>query len=442
MKKHLKIGKVFFLKSAFITGVLFPFIQLSICMLNVFLDDKKSKLNYSHPIINFKDKRKNVMSKIIPYKNIKYYTFAENKDFQLESGEFFGPITVAYETFGTLNEDKSNAILIFHALTGDSHVTSSHDDDDSTPGWWDSLVGRGKEVDTNKYFVICANLLGGCMGATGPSSINPQTNKPYGSSFPFISVNDMANVQKRLIDSLGITQLKCVIGGSLGGMATVSMMTNYPDIARSFIVIASAYKTSSQIMAFYEVGRNAILADPYYHGGDYYNQEHQPERGLGIARMVAHITYLSTTGMEHKFGRMIQENVINEKLSYSRFGPMFAIESYLRHQSKKFIARFDANSYLYLTKAMDMYDLTQGGEKTLASEFSNVNKKVLIISFTSDWHFTPDDSWEMAKELARLGKDVSYINIESSYGHDSFLLPNEMQERAVQSFLKNVGDEQ
>jgi homoserine O-acetyltransferase len=195
-------------------------------------------------------------------------------------------------------------------------------------------------------------------------------------------------------------------------------------------------------MAFYEVGRNAILADPYYHGGDYYNQEHQPERGLGIARMVAHITYLSTTGMEHKFGRMIQENVINEKLSYSRFGPMFAIESYLRHQSKKFIARFDANSYLYLTKAMDMYDLTQGGEKTLASEFSNVNKKVLIISFTSDWHFTPDDSWEMAKELARLGKDVSYINIESSYGHDSFLLPNEMQERAVQSFLKNVGDEQ
>lgn len=382
------------------------------------------------------------MSKIIPYKNIKYYTFAENKDFRLESGEFFGPITVAYETFGTLNEDKSNAILIFHALTGDSHVTSSHDDDDSTPGWWDSLVGRGKEVDTNKYFVICANLLGGCMGSTGPSSVNPETNKPYGSSFPFISVNDMANVQKKLIDSLGITQLKCVIGGSLGGMATVSMMTNYPDIARSFIVIASAYKTSSQIMAFYEVGRNAILADPYYHGGDYYNQEHQPERGLGIARMVAHITYLSTTGMEHKFGRMIQENVINEKLSYSRFGPMFAIESYLRHQSKKFIARFDANSYLYLTKAMDMYDLTQGGEKTLASEFSNVNKKVLIISFTSDWHFTPDDSWEMAKELARLGKDVSYINIESSYGHDSFLLPNEMQERAVQSFLKNVGDEQ
>jgi homoserine O-acetyltransferase len=223
-------------------------------------------------------------------------------------------------------------------------------------------------------------------------------------------------------------------------MATVSMMTTYPDIARSFIVIASAYKTSSQIMAFYEVGRNAILADPYYQEGNYYEKDLQPERGLGIARMVAHITYLSTTGMENKFGRMIQENVINEKLAYSRFGPMFAIESYLRHQSKKFIARFDANSYLYLTKAMDMYDLTEGGKKTLASEFSNVNKKVLIISFTSDWHFTPADSWEMAKELARLGKNVSYINIESSYGHDSFLLPNKMQEGVVKSFLRNLGD--
>lgn len=380
------------------------------------------------------------MSKRIPYKNIKYYTFAENNDFMLESGTLFGPITVAYETFGNLNETKSNAILIFHALTGDSHVTSSYDEDNSTPGWWDSLVGQGKEVDTDKYFVICANLLGGCMGSSGPSSVNPLTDKPYGSSFPFITVNDMVNVQKKLIDYLGIKQLKCVIGGSLGGMATVSMMTNYPDIAQSFIVIASAYKTSSQIMAFYEVGRNAILADPYYQEGDYYEKEHQPERGLGIARMVAHITYLSTAGMENKFGRMIQENVINEKLSYSRFGPMFAIESYLRHQSTKFIARFDANSYLYLTKAMDMYDLTQGGKRTLSSEFSNVNKKVLIISFTSDWHFTPADSWEMAKELASLGKDVSYINVESSYGHDSFLLPNKIQEGAVKNFLKNVGD--
>lgn len=379
------------------------------------------------------------MSKRIPYKNIKYYTFAENRDFILESGTAFGSITVAYETFGTLNEDKSNAILIFHALTGDSHVTSSYDDDNSTPGWWDSLVGRGKEVDTNKYFVICANLFGGCMGSSGPSSINPLTNKPYGSSFPFISVNDMVNVQKRLIDYLGIEQLQCVIGGSLGGMATISMMTNYPDIARSFIIIASAYKTSSQIMAFYEVGRNAILADPYYQNGDYYGKEYQPERGLGIARMVAHITYLSNKGMENKFGRMIQENVINEQLTYNRFGPMFAIESYLRHQSTKFIARFDANSYLYLTKAMDMYDLTQDGKKTLSSEFSKVNKKVLIISFTSDWHFTQADSWEMAKELASLGKDVSYINIESSYGHDSFLLPCKIQEGAIKNFLKNVG---
>ncbi len=375
----------------------------------------------------------------VPYKNIKYHTFAENKEFKLASGENFGPITTAYETFGSLNEAKDNAILIFHALTGDSHVSSVNDDDDLTPGWWDTLVGKGKKIDTDRYFVICANMLGGCMGSTGPTSINPKTNQPYGSSFPFISMKDIVRVQKQLLDHLGITRLECAIGGSVGGMGVIELMTSFPDIACSFIVIASAYKTSSQIMAFYEVGRNAILSDPQFHGGNYYQFGEIPKHGLGIARMVAHITYLSTNILEHKFGRSLQQNITESDLSYGMFGPMFAVESYLRHQSKKFIARFDANSYLYLTKAMDMFDLTQAGEIPLSQVFSKVQEKVLFISFSSDWHFTPEDSWNMAKELVSLGKETTYVNIKSQYGHDAFLLENDFQANVISNFLKNVG---
>lgn len=381
------------------------------------------------------------MSKAIPYKKIRYFQFAENQDFLLENGTKFGPITIAYETFGTLNSEKSNAILVMHALTGDSHVTSAEDENNYTPGWWDTLIGRDKEINTDEYFVICANMLGGCMGSTGPSSINPQTGAPYGSTFPFIGIKDIVAAQVHLLDSLGIQQLKCVIGGSLGGMAVIEMMTFYPDLAKSFIVIASAHKTSSQIMAFYEVGRNAILADPHYYNGNYYEKEETPKRGLGIARMVAHITYLSNNLLETKFGRNLQEKILESDLCYGKFGPMFAVESYLRHQSKKFIDRFDANSYLYLTKAMDLYDLTQGGKKSLSELFAHVNKKVLFISFTSDWHFTPVDSWTMAKELVSQGKDVTYVNIASNYGHDSFLIENNLQARVIASFLKNVGEE-
>lgn len=378
------------------------------------------------------------MSKAIPYKNIKYFSFAENKDFILENGSHFGPIDVAYETFGTLNESKDNAILVFHALTGDSHVTSAEDEDDKTPGWWDSLIGKKKAIDTEKYYVICANILGGCMGTTGPSSINIETGCPYGHDFPLITVKDMVAVQKELVTHLGIKKLKSVVGGSLGGMCVIQWMASYPDMAESFVVIAAAYKTTPQIIAFYEVGRNAILADPNYNNGNYYDGE-GPDRGLTIARMVAHITYLSGPALEMKFGRSYQEQIKEADNVYGNFGPMFAIESYLRHQGRKFVDRFDANSYLYLTKAMDLYDTTENGKYELTDLFEKVRSKTLFISFNSDWHFSPADSWVIVKAMMGLGKEVTYVNIDSPYGHDAFLLENKDQEMIVSCFLNNLG---
>jgi len=374
------------------------------------------------------------LSKNIPY-SLKYFTFSEDKSFILESGEKFGPITVGYETFGELNEKKDNAILVIHALTGDSHVTSGYDPDKTTPGWWDSLIGIGKSIDTRRHFVICANYFGGCMGSTGPSSINPETGKPYGLKFPIFTVGDMVGVQKRLIDHLGITKLHTIIGGSLGGMLVLEWNYKYPGSMENSIVIASAHKSSTQVIAFYEVGRNAILADPNFNNGDYYGST-LPERGLAIARMVAHITYLSKDSIQTKFGRDINENILESDLMYGFFGPMFQVESYLRHQGRKFVSRFDANSYLYLTKAMDMYDLTRG-EIKLSDAASKFKSKILIITFTSDWHYSPQESWEIVKALMNKDKDVTYVNIESPYGHDSFLMNNADLEKIVSSFLKD-----
>lgn len=373
-----------------------------------------------------------------PYKNIKYHKFAEKKDFPLESGTFFGPITVAYETFGKLNEKKDNAVLVIHALTGDSHVTSSEDHDDTTPGWWDKLIGKGKAIDTDENFIICSNVFGGCMGTTGPSSVNPETGREYGQTFPLITIKDMVNVQKELIDHLGIAKLKTVIGGSLGGMSVVEWMASYPEMSESFIVIAASYKTSPQIIAFYEVGRNAILADPNYNNGDYYRSE-KPDRGLTIARMLAHITYLSSQTIETKFGRNFQEQIKDFNHPYGNFGPMFAIESYLRYQGRKFVERFDANSYLYLTKAMDIYDATANNTRPLTEVLNKFNEKSLFISFNSDWHFTPADTWGIVKAMMELGKEVTYVNLDSPYGHDAFLLENKEQERIVAGFIKNAG---
>ena len=372
----------------------------------------------------------------IPYP-LKYFTFAEDGSFRLESGTCFGPITVGYETFGEMNADKSNAILIVHALTGDSHVTSEYDAGQETPGWWDSFVGKGKSIDTDKYFVICANILGGCMGTSGPSSINPSTNAPYGLKFPIITVNDMVRVQKALIDSLGITKLFAIVGGSLGGMLALEWNRLYPDSVLNTIFIASSYRTSSQILAFYEVGRNAILADPAFNGGDYYNSGVQPERGLTIARMIAHLTYLSKDSIENKFGRDVKDEVLATDVMYGKFGIMFQIESYLRYQGRKFVQRFDANSYLYITKAMDMYDSTNGTGNVL-EVVSGFKSRFLIITFTSDWHFSPKEAMVIVSALMRKKKQVTYINIDSSYGHDSFLLDNDEEKRAIKYFLESA----
>jgi len=371
-------------------------------------------------------------NKLLP-KSIKYFTFSENEDFVLESGEKFGPITIAYETFGKLNKNKDNAILIIHALTGSSHVCSAYDKDDNTPGWWDLYVGPGKSIDTKKHFIICSNYLGGCYGTTGPASINPKNGKPYARNFPIISVKDMVEVQKKLIDYLQIKKLKSIIGGSLGGMLVLEWSVLYPDILETAIVIASAYKTSPQVIAFGEVGRSAIMADTNFNNGNYYDKK-PPERGLAIARMVAHITYLSKDSLETKFGRDIQNDILDNSDLYGLFGPMFQVESYLRYQGKKFVLRFDANSYLYITKAMDMYDLTKN-KNNINDVVAKIRCKMLVISFKSDWHFRPSESWEIVKAMMNKDKEISYVNIDSPYGHDTFLIKNEELEKIICSFL-------
>ena len=362
-----------------------------------------------------------------------YFRFAEPPDeLVLESGKKLGPITVAYETYGRLNEERSNAILAAHALSGDAHAAGKHHPDDRSPGWWDGMIGPGKAFDTDKYFVICANFIGGCKGSTGPSSINPATGRHYGLDFPMITVSDMVKVQKTLIDHLGIEKLLSVSGGSLGGMQALEWSLVYPRSVKSVIPIASTGRLSAQGIAFNEVGRNAITSDPNWNGGDYYGKE-VPAKGLAIARMVGHITYLSDEGMGMKFGRRLQNK---ETYGYD-FSTDFAVESYLKYQGDKFVERFDANSYLYITKAMDYFDI-QGKYGSLAEAFSRVAAKFLVISFSSDWLFQSYQSKEIVKALLANDKDVSYCEIESAYGHDAFLLDSEQQTKLISSFLKNV----
>lgn len=364
----------------------------------------------------------------------KSITLFKNKDFMLESGEKFGPIIVTYETFGKLNKQKNNAILIIHALTGDTHVCSHYDKDKKTPGWWDRIVGPGKPVDTNKYFVICSNCLGGCYGTTGPSSINPKTKKRYALNFPLISIRDMVQLQKKLIDHFEIKRLKSVIGGSIAGMQVLEWSRLYPNILETAIVIASAHKTSPQVIGFGEIGRNAIMADPNFKSGNYYD-ENPPSKGLSIARMIAHITYLSKDSMELKFGRNIKDDILETDKLYGLFGPMFQVESYLRYQGKKFVERFDANTYLYLTKAMDLYDMSRNA-KNLNDVISLIKCRMLVISFVSDWHFRPSESWDIVKAMMNQDKEITYVNIDSPYGHDTFLIKNEELERIISSFIK------
>lgn len=334
---------------------------------------------------------------------------------------------VAYETYGQLNLEKSNAVLLCHALTGDSHVASHHEDD--TPGWWDAMVGPGKAFDTTKYFVICSNVLGGCKGSTGPGSDNPETGQPYGLSFPMITTADMVTAQAALLDALGIERLLAVAGGSLGGFQALEWAIRFPQRVRRVLGVATAARVSPQAIAFNAVGRHAIMNDPSWNNGDYYPGE-GPVVGLSTARMIGHITYLSEASLERKFGRRLQDK---DQPAYD-FSTEFQIESYLNYQGQRFTQRFDANSYLYLTKAMDYFDLA-ADYGSLAQAFQSVEASSLIVSYSSDWLFPPEAGLTIARGLRQAGKAVSYVELESSAGHDAFLVDTAALAAIIPPFL-------
>lgn len=355
-----------------------------------------------------------------------YFTFAEKGEgFKLSLGKTLLPVTLAYETYGALNKNKTNAILVLHAFSGDSHAAGYYEGD-KAPGWWDQMIGPGKALDTDKYFVICSNCIGGCKGSTGPSSINPKTNKPYALDFPLITIEDMVNAQKHLIDHLGIDKLLSVIGGSMGGMQALQWVSSYPEKIKSAIPIATALKHSSQQIAFDEVGRQAVMADPAWNNGVYYGGE-APERGLAVARMIGHITYMSDKSMEEKFSRKLKD-----KNGDFKFTADFEVEGYLRYRGDSFVKRFDANSYLYITKAMDYFDLS--GNKFLPAD-KNINVRFLVISFSSDWLYPSYQSEDIVRLLKIRGLDATYCEINSTYGHDAFLLEIEEESHLVKHFL-------
>jgi homoserine O-acetyltransferase len=360
----------------------------------------------------------------------KYFTFAQPpNELELECGRKLGPITLAYETYGTLSPARDNAILVLHALSGDAHAAGYHKPGEKNPGWWDIMIGPGKGMDTGKYFVICSNFISGCQGSTGPSSIDPATGRPYGITFPMVTVRDIVNTQRVLIDHLGIERLLCVIGGSLGGMQVLEWVARYPQRVRLAIPIATTSKLSAQAIALDEVGRQAIMADPNWRGGDFYGKA-GPRRGLGIARMIGHITYLSERSMHQKFGRRLQD-----KTAYGYdFATDFQVESYLQYKGDHFVDRFDANSYLYITKAMDYFDLAQA-YGSLEQAFAGVKTKFLVISFSSDWLFPSYQSKEIVSALRKVNGQVIYTEIQTDYGHDAFLLESEQLARLISNFL-------
>jgi homoserine O-acetyltransferase len=358
----------------------------------------------------------------------------ENNPLELACGKKLGPVDVAYETYGKPDATGDNVVLICHALSGNAHVAGLNNPNDRKSGWWDNMVGPGKGIDTNKYFVICSNFLGGCAGTTGPSSINPKTGKPYGLDFPIITVADMVRVQKLLLDKLGVKKLLAVIGGSIGGMQVLQWAISYPDFVRSALPIATTSHLSSQSIAFDAVGRNAILADPNFANGLYHDKG-QPARGLGIARMIGHITYLSEESMREKFGRKLRTA---ENYNYDLTSE-FAVETYLDYQGQSFVDRFDADSYLYITKASDYFDLAKE-YGSLENAFTSVKSSFLVVSLSSDWLFTPQQSREIVDALAANRKDVSYCNIISPYGHDAFLLEVDALGQFICCFLKATYD--
>ncbi len=368
----------------------------------------------------------------------KFFTFAEPPDqFTLASGARLGPVTVAYETSGTLAPERDNAILICHALSGDSHVAGYYNRDDKKPGWWEIMVGPGKAIDTDQYFVVCSNILGSCMGSTGPSSTNPASGRPYGLDFPVVTIGDMVRVQKALLDHLGIPKLLAVIGGSIGGMQVLEWTVRYPEMVRGALPLATTTRHSALAIAFNEVARQAIMADPNWQNGAY-DEDTKPATGLAVARMIGHVTYLSDEAMRRKFGRRLQD-----KSDFSfNFDADFQVESYLRYQGRKFVDRFDANSFLYITKAADYFDMkTQHGGGSLAEAFARASAKFLVVSFTSDWLYPTYQSRDIVKALKKNGLDVSFCEIAAECGHDAFLLPNDRLALLIRGFLERLRHE-
>lgn len=354
----------------------------------------------------------------------------------LISGAVLPEYQLVYETYGTLNAARDNAILVCHALSGNHHVAGCYHVDDKAPGWWDNMIGPGKPIDTDHFFVIGVNNLGGCHGSTGPSSINPQTGKPYGADFPVVLVGDWVASQARLADYLGIRQFAAIIGGSLGGMQAMRWSITYPDRLRHCVIIAAAAKLSAQNIAFNDVARQAILTDPEFYGGHYYDYGAVPKRGLRLARMLGHITYLSDDGMGEKFGRMLRSG----KYQYG-FDVEFEIESYLRYQGDKFAGTFDANTYLLMTKALDYFDPARRFGHDLSLTMREALARFLVISFTSDWRFAPNRSKEIVKALLDAKKDVVYAEIESAHGHDAFLMTDAPYHRLMHTYLARIAAE-
>ena len=351
--------------------------------------------------------------------------------FTFKSGQTLPGFTLRYETYGTLSATRDNAILICHALSGDHHCAGWHSADDKKPGWWNNLIGPGKAVDTARFFVVCANVLGGCQGSTGPSSLNPATGHPYGVAFPFVTILDMVRAQKLLLDHLGVTSLHAVIGGSMGGMTALQFSITYPAFTRRVLAMATTSREGAQAIAFNEVGRQAIMQDPDWNHGDYVKGG-GPRVGLAIARMMAHITYVSDASMDRKFGRRKKDSAAGDAYN---FDVQFEVESYLRHQGQAFINRFDANSYLYITRALDHFDLAQA-HGSLEVAFAPLQAETLTVGFTSDWLFPPEQNRTIAHALLRAGKRASYAELSTDLGHDSFLLESEELYALVGSFLE------
>ncbi|MBM95478.1 MAG: homoserine O-acetyltransferase [Oceanospirillaceae bacterium] len=378
------------------------------------------------------------MPDVIPDDSVGLVTVQEHhftEPLTLRSGRVLPEYTLVYETYGTLNAERSNAVLICHALSGDHHAAGYHRMSDKKPGWWDNAFGPGKPIDTNRFFVVSLNNLGGCAGSTGPLSANPETGKQYGPDFPILAVRDWVNSQARLADALGVDTWAAIVGGSLGGMQVLRWSIQFPERLRNAVVIASAPKLSAQNIAFNEVARQAIAKDPDFHEGRYADHDTIPKAGLMQARMLGHLTYLSDDAMRQKFGRELREG----KLNYS-FAPEFQVESYLHYQGEKFSTRFDANTYMLMTKALDYFDPAADYNGDLVECLGNTQCEFLVLSFTTDWRFAPDRSEEIVRALIEADKPVSYACIESDSGHDAFLLPIPRYHQMISAYMNRVAD--